>query len=414
MSVFTAGGHSALEVNPDGVREADIVLALFSADNAENMEFAVAKASGGAARYHPELKSVLVCADAASGDGTRDAFFKAPSETPRLYVSTSEDPAERTKRICFFNAVETAARLKAKYVVTFDASTVTLKKTWLPRLLDPLIKNGACYTSPLYSRHLFDLPVTYLLSYPMFRALFGRRIRNPHLGDLAFTGELNSVFLESAWPAEPDFCSTELAAAAIAVSHGPVFQSFMGDPRVGKERLPVDISIGESFCRTLASFYQLMELYPELWKKPRNSRPTPVTGADLKAEILPPRELVGPPGAFTALISNSARETREIWEGEFASHLPLWQVLKDPPAGGVKVPAADWADLVYRGAAAYRCLTDRREMVVRALMPVFLARLLEFKLLTSAPSASAVPSQIEAECVVFEKAKPKLVALWGD
>ncbi|MDR1080908.1 MAG: hypothetical protein LBQ79_08060, partial [Deltaproteobacteria bacterium] len=329
--------------------------------------------------------------------------------------STSAERSERTRRHCFFNIVETAAKLGAKAVVTFDASTATLKKTWFPRLLDPVLVNGACFTSPLYSRHVFDLPITYLLSYPLFRALFGRRIRNPHLGDFAFSGELNSIFLNtSAWPAEPAFCSTELACAAIACSSGPVFQSFMGDPRVGRERLPVNAGIAEDFCRTLRAFYQLMEIRPEAWKGPRNSRPTPVTGADIKADILPPRELQGAPSAFLPLIANAVRESRTIWESEFSCHMDLWNALKDPPPAGMRIEPSAWADLIYRGAAAYRCLEDQRELVVRALMPVFLARLLDFKIATNVTNASQVTSQIESECEVFEKAKPKLMALWGN
>ncbi|MDR1079622.1 MAG: hypothetical protein LBQ79_01315, partial [Deltaproteobacteria bacterium] len=79
MKEIAVGGHAALEVNPDGVRQADVVIGLFSANDAANIELAVAKASGGAARYRPELKSVLVCSDAASEDGTREAFLSVPS-----------------------------------------------------------------------------------------------------------------------------------------------------------------------------------------------------------------------------------------------------------------------------------------------------------------------------------------------
>ncbi|MDR1035261.1 MAG: hypothetical protein LBT40_01405 [Deltaproteobacteria bacterium] len=415
MKELAVGGHTALEVNPEGVREADVVMGLYAWNDAANMELAVAKCSGGAVRYRPDLRSVLVCSDMASEDGTREAFLSVPSETPRIYVSTSAERAERTRRGSFFNIVSAAHRLGARAVVTFAASTATLKKTWFHRLLDPVLDNGACFTSPLYSRHAFDLPITYLLSYPFFRALFGRRIRNPHLGDCAFSGELNEVFLNTrTWPDEPHFCSTELATAAIASSRGPVFQSFMGDPRVGRERLPVDASIGEDFCKTLRSFYQLMAIYPEMWKKPRNSRPTPVIGAGIKGDILPPRQLVGAPAAFLPLIANGIRESRGIWESEFAYHMPLWHALKDPPPRGLKVSSEDWADLVYRGAASYRCMAGQGEMVVRALMPVFLARLLDYQLFTTASTAAQVSAAVESECEVFEKAKPRLVALWGD
>jgi hypothetical protein len=396
------------------VTEADLVIGLYSDNDAASMELAVAKASGGAARYHPELRSVLVCSDAASTDGSREAFFSVPSETPRIYVSTSGE--DRSKKACFFNLVAAAAKLGARAVVAYDASTPTIKKTWLPRLLDPVLENGACYTAPIYARHLFDLPVTYLLSYPLFRALFGRRIRNVHQGDCAFSGALNEVFLNApAWPEDPHFCAVELTCAALASSNGPVFQSFMADPRVDRTRAPVDTGIGEEFCWSLRAFLQLMRLYPNLWRRTRNSRPTPVIGTGLKPDILPARELEGPPGAFQELISASAVQARGVWEDRFAGHMELWRALKDPPPHGVSVPAADWADLIYTGAAAWRHMDAQDgDRMIRALMPVFLARLLAFKKATSVGTLSQISAAIEGEAEVFEKSKPKLLSLWGE
>ncbi|MDR3152716.1 MAG: hypothetical protein LBW85_00235 [Deltaproteobacteria bacterium] len=414
MNELKPGGHAVAETNPDGIAEADVVIGLFASGNAANMELAVAKASGGARRYYPGLRTVLACSDAASSDGTREAFLAAPSETPKIYMTTS--PREGSKKFCFFNVVELASRLKAKAVVTFEARITTTKKTWFPRLLDPILKNGACFTSPIYSRHPFDLPITHLLSYPLFRALFGRRIRNPHLGDAAFSGSLNAVYMNSAWPLEPDFSSVELATAALAVSHGPVFQSFMADPRVGSSRRHIDLGVSEEFCATLRSFYELMILYPKLWKKSRNSRPTPITGTDLKGDVLPPRELLGDQKSYLALIADAARSTRDVWEKEFPAHLPLWQALRDPSPAGVKVTAAQWADLVYSGAAAYRSAGGGQAggKIVAALMPVFIVRLLEYKRVSATATASQTSAHTENEAVVFEKAKPGLIARWKD
>jgi hypothetical protein len=413
MNDFTERGPAPEETGTSAVLEADVVIGLYAGDSADDIALAVDRVSGGAAAFRPGLKTVIVCADASQAGGTREAFRAAPCKAPKIYLAAP--PQGRAKKESFFSIVAEAHRLKARAVAIFESGTATLKKAWCPRLLDPILDSGACYTSPIYARHLFDLPITYLLSYPLFRALFGRRVRNIHLGDCAFSGTLNAVFHDpKAWPEEPAFCSAEITMAALAVNHGPVFQSFMGDPRVGRERLPVDLSLGEEFVKCLRSFYQLMDLRPDLWRKTRNSRPTPVTGGDLKAEYLPPRELVGTVGAYQSLISSAAKETREIWETEFQGHLALWNILKTPPGGGLEVHPADWADLVYRGAAAFRCLEGKRDLVVKALMPVFLARLLHFKKTTSQAPDSQTFASVEAEAEVFEKAKPKLLALWGD
>jgi hypothetical protein len=430
MNELRVGGHVRAEENPDSVSEADLVIGLYSVNDAANMDLAVEKAAGGAARYRPDMKTVLLCSDLASTDGTKEAFFKAGPEAKKIYVSTS--PEERSKRNCFFNIVETAARLKARAVIFYESRISTIKKTWLPRLLDPILENGAVFTSPLFSRQLSDLPITYILSYPMFRALFGRRIRNPHLGDFAFSGSLNEVFLNTAlWPSEEAFCSVELTIAMLAVSKGPVFQSFMGDPRVGLVRLPLDTETGAEFCKSLKSFYELMLMYPELWKTARNSRPTPVIGADLKPELLPPREVLGAPGQFQALIASSARKYQAVWEREFPKHMDLHTALLTPAPEGAAIAPSDWADLLYTGAVAFKRLRQESEKsppapdasppelppedeVVQALMPAFLARFLNFKRTTILKPPSQTLAMIESECVVFEKAKPWLLENWGD
>ena len=49
--------------------------------------------------------------------------------------------------------------------------------------------------APLYHRHKFDGTITNGIVYPLTRALYGRRIRQPIGGDFGFSGELARVYL---------------------------------------------------------------------------------------------------------------------------------------------------------------------------------------------------------------------------
>ncbi|MDR2352919.1 MAG: hypothetical protein LBF22_07095 [Deltaproteobacteria bacterium] len=411
MNDFKVEGHIFEEINPDSVTETDIVAGIFTYNDKTDLPLAMLKTSGGIERYYPDLKGVLINLDSHSEDGTRELFLETPTSIPKIYLSTSPD--EKFKKFSFFNLINIAHRLNAKVVLFFEARITTIKKTWVPRLADPILKNGAILTSPIYSRQFFDMPTTFLLSYPMFRAVFGRRVRCPHLGDMAISQTLNERLFHNIWPKENGYPACELATLALAVSTGPVYQSFMADPRVGKNRLPINIGMAEEFFQILHSFYELMIQYESFWIKLKNSRPTPIMGTDLKPEILPPRELIDSPTAFQSAIQNGAKEAVDIWKEFFPNHLELIESLKSASLDHLDVPLKEWVELIYLGAAAYKRLPEEDgKKLIYSLVSPFLVRLFNFKKLASTLPSGQLSALLEGDAMVFEKMKPLLVNAW--
>jgi hypothetical protein len=413
MTPIKADGQIFSEVNPDSVTGADIVVGLLSHNDMDNIALSLEKASGGLRKYYPDLKSVVVNSDCHSDDGTKDLFLGSAAPVPKIYVSTPPD--NPLKRTSFFNLMEVAKRLSPKAVLLLDARISTIKMTWVPRLADPVLKNGASYTAPIYSRQFFDTPVTFLLTYPMFRAVFGRRIRHPNMGDAAFSGELNGILLEKTdWPAEESYSSCELTMQAVAVSHGPVFQSFMGDPRVGHKRRPIDAQVTGEFRANLATLYELMGMYPDFWLNVKHSRPTPILGADLKPEILAPRVMAITPETARAMSENIAADCGPLWDKHFPEHAGLLQRLAK--GGSPDAPAVapeDWVRAIYKGALIFRSLKrPEAEMLVRSFVPLFLARLFEFHQKTCSLTSSQLLAITEEEAAVFERFKPDLTFAW--
>src|SRR5438477_112287 len=70
----------------------------------------------------------------------------------------------------------------------------------LPALLRSIYGQEYDLVLPTYARHKFDgLLITNLL-YPMTRALYGLRIREPYASEFAFSGRLGSQFLaQNSW-----------------------------------------------------------------------------------------------------------------------------------------------------------------------------------------------------------------------
>jgi hypothetical protein len=405
-------GRIFTEINPDSVTGADIVAGILSHNNMDNIKLSLEKVAGGLRKYYPDLKGVVVNSDCFSQDDTRDLFLNSAAGVPRIYVSTPPD--QNLKKNSFFNLMEVAQRLEPKVVLAFDARISTVKTSWVPRLAEPVLKNGASYTAPIYSRQFFDTPVTYLLTYPMFRAVFGRRIRHPNLGDAAFSGSLNRELLENtSWPTEDNYAACELTMQVKAVRHGPVFQSFMGDPRVGHVRRPIDAGVAAEFRANLKSLYELMELYPEIWLKVRNSRPTPILGTDLKPEILPPRDLTITPESAGNMIREIARQSEPFWAKHFPEHAGLLENLKKLPLESLDVDPEIWVKIIYKGALIFRGLDcEGRTALALSVTPLFLARLFKFHQLTRSLNSAQLLSLIEDEAMVFEKYKADLSFGW--
>ncbi|MDR2340505.1 MAG: hypothetical protein LBF40_10320 [Deltaproteobacteria bacterium] len=412
MNAIKADGQIYDEANPDSVTGADIVVGILSNNDGDAITLSLEKATGGLRKFYPNLKGVLVNSDCHSGDKAKELFLGTDHGVPKIYVSTPPDCT--LKRTSFFNLMEVAHRLQPRVVLTLEARISTIKTSWIPRLASPILNNGASYTAPIYSRQFFDTPVTFLLTYPMFRAIFGRRIRHPNMGDAAFSGALNEILLEkTVWPTEDTYAACELTMQAVAVSHGPVFQSFMGDPRVGHVRRPIDVGTAEEFYSNLKTFYELMEIYPKNWLKVKNSRPTPILGADLKPEILAPRVMSITPETASTIIQNIARDSRELWDRHFTEFLPVLGKLGPDSLNKLEIDPEFWVRIIYKGALVFRQLEEpARDAMVRSLIPLFLLRLFNFYKLTCSLNSGQLMSITEDEALLFEKFKPDLTFAW--
>ena len=89
--------------------------------------------------------------------------------------------------------------LSAKAVIVVDADLRSITPLWIRNLGEPLFDEYH-FVSPLYVRHKYDGMITNNVAYPLTRALYGRRVRQPIGGDYGFSGELARIYAEGdAW-----------------------------------------------------------------------------------------------------------------------------------------------------------------------------------------------------------------------
>ena len=92
------------------------------------------------------------------------------------------------------------------------------------------MSHGYDFVAPLYARHRYDGTITNTIVYPLTRALYGKRIRQPIGGDFGFSGDLAARFLEfEDWEGPVAQYGIDIFMTTTALAEGrKVAQSFLG------------------------------------------------------------------------------------------------------------------------------------------------------------------------------------------
>jgi len=305
-------------VNPAGVTGADLAVAIVSSREAGRIALPTMKASLGLVRAYPELKAVLVNCDNASPDGTREAFFAAEAEIPRIYVSSPQGLTGRGLNIQ--NAITMADRLKVRALAVVDANLVSIKTTWIQNLFDPILKQDAEYVAPLYVRHRHEFPLSRRMAYPLLRAVFGRRVLQPIGVDHALSRRLIEVFKGAVFEADDHGFRADLKLLALAVrNQARICQSLMSYPRLSAVS-ELDNDLPRAFMNVARAMFDLMAETWDYWPGISRSRPTAFFGVDETIKNHPPQIEVDQ-DRLTAQFVELGREQEAAWGRLFSPAL---------------------------------------------------------------------------------------------
>ena len=144
-------------------------------------------------------------ADAGSTDGTREAAREAVRPAALVEVEyergtpLGELPYHGYPgRAAALRAIlQTAQRAGARACAVLDAGLQGVAPDWIERLVGPVLTDGFDYVSPYYMRHVNEGDITKGIVYPMFRALYGVRLRQPAAGEFGCSGRLVTHYLRT-------------------------------------------------------------------------------------------------------------------------------------------------------------------------------------------------------------------------
>src|SRR6202142_1297773 len=388
------------------IGEVDILVGLPTHNNAKTIGSIVETIQAGILRFFPRERAAIINADGGSRDGTpelvgsaaiADARGNSKPYTLRTLHAISTRYASTPARGTALRTILAAAELvrpKACVVISPESTQITTQ--WLTTLLRPIYKEEFDLVLPTYSRHRFDGILLTNLLYPMTRALYGLRIREPYASEFAFSGRLGSQFLaQNAWHDETAQAGSETELTLTAIAGGyRVCQSFLG-AKEHIERRSADLV--PAMRQTIGVLFSSLEPNLSLWNTRTGSDPIPTTGSEREFTLEPLRVNRK---RLREMFSTGVVELESVFQSILSpSTLAELQRIAGLEEGHFRYSAELWVKTVYEFAAAYRKSVISRDHIIQALAPLFRGRASTFLVENRSGSADDVEGHIEGLCV---------------
>jgi glucosylglycerate synthase len=403
-----------------GLGQVDVLVGIPSFNNARTIGHVVRAVQGGLAKYFPDCRALLLNSDGGSRDGTPEvvreesigSFETILAAHPLRAVHRIVTPYHgipgkgSALRTVFAAAALTGARACA--VVDSDLRSVTPE--WVDLLITPVLRHGFDFVAPLYHRHKYDGTITNSIVYPLTRALYGARVRQPIGGDFGFSGRIAEHYLgHDVWSSDVARFGIDIWMTTTAITGAfRVAQSFLGAKIHDAKDPSVDLS--DMLVQVTGAVLALMRDHAERWRGVVDSEPVPTFGFQYAVGLEPvPVNLARMLDRFRT----GARELHPIWEHALAP--ATWSEIvriAEAPDEGFSFPAELWVRVVYDFAVEYRRGRVDRDHLLRSVTPLYLGRTAAFVVETRDASAEDVESLIEALCRQFERDKPYLIERW--
>jgi hypothetical protein len=403
------------------VGEVDILIGLPTHNNAKTIEPIIRTIQAGILKCYPRERVAIINADGGSQDGTSELVIRASIDdvwnASKVYalrtlhsISTryarTPEPGTALRTI-----LAAADLLRAKACVLLSPDSTTIEPDWLQRLLRPIYNDNFDLVCPVYRRQQFEGVLMRNLLYPMMRAIYGFRVREPYASEFAISGRLATDFLtKEIWNDESRRIGAEIFLTVTALTgEYRVGQSFLGT-KAQTNRGASDLVA--TMRRTVGALFSSLDANFPRWSTIVGSQPVPAIGAE--SELVPASARV------------NRKRLREMFGTGVAELNPVLRSILSPATlselqriaaldmSDFQYPADLWARTVFEFAASYHKSVISRDHIIQALVPLYRGRTLSFLLENRRSSAQAMEESVESLCGAFERLKPYLLQVWAD
>jgi glycosyltransferase involved in cell wall biosynthesis len=406
------------------VGTADLMVGIPSFGNAETIGYVVRAATAGMVQYFPDLKPILVNSDGGS-----------PDDTPHVAVSTESpdyiekiiliSPRHKLQRISVTyqgpsgkgTAVralfEVARELKVKAMVMVDSDLRSIVPEWVELLAGPILKGGYDFVTPMYARYKYDGTITNNIAYPLTRALYGARIRQPIGGDFGVSGDLVQRYLEvDTFDELTARFGIDIWMTHTAINEGfAVCQARLG-AKIHDAKDPAS-DLGPMFRQVVGTLFGLAGHYEDRWLRVRGSHAIPEYGFE---RVIAPEPIDVSHEKLIDNFENARLSHRDVWRSMLAGEqLERVMSLEIPPEpADFHFPAELWIRCLYDTMVAFHRPGADREQLLAALTSLYFARTASFIAETLEMTTDQAERVIDAQAREFEELKPYLVSRWRE
>ena len=369
------------------VKKADLLVGIPSFRNAGTIGHVAATVQQGLRDHFPDSRVVLVNADGGSEDGTPDRVTEAVKDIPVIAGRYVGPPG---KGSAFRAIFEAAVALDVRACAVVDSDLRSITPMWIGRLLGPVVRKAADYVTPLYARHKHDGTITNSIAYPLTRALYGFRIRQPIGGEFGFHADLARAYLaQPVWDGDVARFGIDIFMTTTAIArHVRVAQAFLGS----KIHDPKDPSadLGPMFTEVVGTLFTLAHDNAAIWREVVGSKAVPVVG---DVEVVDPEAIPVDPARLRAKYEASAPAQRALWERVLRTKIPA------------AIDSSVWASIVFDFLDAALADPSESETLARGLLPLYYLRVAEFVDEAKNMTTEQAEDIVETGALAMEKEK---------
>ena len=291
-----------------------------------------------------------------------------------------------------------------------DSDLRSITPEWIELLVKPIMESDFDYVAPLYHRHKYDGTITNSVVYPLTRALYGKRVRQPIGGDFGFSGRLAGFYLtKEVWETDVARYGIDIWMTTTAIADGfRICQAFLGAKIHDPKDPGADLSA--MLYQVVGSTFDLMETYESIWKETRGSQSVPTFGFQYAVGLEPVAVNLD---RMINKFGLGVRELIDIWKQFIPRDIVRFlERLKMVQADKFRIPDDLWAEIIYSFAVASHKKILNKEHLLKSLTPLYLGRVASFVLETRESDAPDVEEKIEQLSAGFEDKKDFLLAAW--
>lgn len=388
--------------------EVDILVGIPSFNSEDTIQGVVTACAIGLKEYFKNLRTAILISDGGSLDDTRERANGAevPKGIKRVVGIYRGMPGKGTS----FRAVFEAAKLlKASVCLVVDSDLRNITPKWIKLLATPILEKKADFVAPYYLRHKYDGSITNHIVYPLTRALYGKRIRQPIGGDFGFCGELATYFSqEDVWLTDVARFGIDIWMTISTINEGyKIVQTNLGTKLHDAKDPSIDLA--PMFHQVVSTLFFLMGKYEKKWMKIDKSEEVKIVGNTPQ------------PLKLESVSVTQSKLQDEFVEG-FHHFQPLYrQVISHEnfdqlkkrvenleKTGELDFPTELWAKIIYDFGFIYQTWSRNRRRLVDIITPIYFGRVGAYCQEVANLDSEEAEKVVEKQAKVFEKLKPYL------